>query len=126
METFDGKRLAGSLKPDPAQKMVVQVGDTTVKLADVSLVQPFERTFWARFDMGLDFGYSMTRANSAKQLSLGTNLSYRDEHHVDVPVRQRLQKLAGQRARDTAVGRRERLSAASWAPAGASTPPRTS
>jgi hypothetical protein len=30
-----------------------QVGDTTVKLADVSLVQPFERTFWARFDMGL-------------------------------------------------------------------------
>ena len=26
----------------------------------------------------------MTRANSAKQLSLGTNLSYRDEKHVDV------------------------------------------
>ena len=26
----------------------------------------------------------MTRTNSAKQLSLGTNLSYRDEHHVDV------------------------------------------
>jgi putative salt-induced outer membrane protein YdiY len=83
VETFDGKRLSGSFKPDPAQKMVVQVGDTTVKLADVSLVQPFERTFWARFDMGLDFGYSMTRTNSAKQLSLGTNLSYRDEHHAD-------------------------------------------
>jgi putative salt-induced outer membrane protein YdiY len=83
VETFDGKRLSGSLKPDAAQKMVVQVGDTTVKLADVSLVQPFERTFWARFDVGLDFGYSMTRTNSAKQLSLGTNLSYRDEHYAD-------------------------------------------
>jgi hypothetical protein len=35
VETFDGKRLSGSLKPDPAQKMVVQVGDTTVKLPDV-------------------------------------------------------------------------------------------
>ena len=83
VETFDGQRLSGSLKPDPAQKMVVQVGTTTVKLADVSLVQPFERSFWARFDVGLDFGYSMTRANSAKQLSLGNNLSYRDEHHAD-------------------------------------------
>ena len=83
VETFDGQRLSGSLKADPAQKMVVQVGTTTVKLADVSLLQPFERSFWARFDMGLDFGYSMTRANSAKQLSLGTNLSYRDEQHAD-------------------------------------------
>jgi putative salt-induced outer membrane protein YdiY len=84
VETFDGKRVSGSLKADPAQKTAVQIADTSVKLPDVSAVQPFERTFWARFDTGLDFGYSMTRTNSAKQLSLGTNLSYRDDHHVDV------------------------------------------
>ena len=53
-------------------------------LAQVSAVQPFERKFWSRFDSGLDFGYSMTRTNSATQLSLGSNLSYRDEHYYDV------------------------------------------
>jgi hypothetical protein len=83
-ETFDGKRVSGSLKPDPGKKPVVQIAETSVPLPDVSAVQPFERKFWSRFDAGLDFGYSMTRTNSAKQLSLGGNLSYRDEHHVDV------------------------------------------
>ena len=78
METFDGKRVSGSLKPDTEKKAVVQVADTSVQLSQVSAVQPFERTFWSRFESGLDFGYSMTRTNSAKQLSLGTNLSYRD------------------------------------------------
>ena len=74
VETFDGKRVTGSLKPDPAKKLVVQVGDTSVELKQVATMQPIERTFWSRFAAGLDFGYSMTRANSAKQLSLGTNL----------------------------------------------------
>jgi putative salt-induced outer membrane protein YdiY len=83
VETFDGKRLSGSLKADPAQKGTEQIDGTSVKLQDISAVQPFERSFWARFDTGLDFGYSMTRTNNAKQLSLGTNLSYRDDHHVD-------------------------------------------
>jgi putative salt-induced outer membrane protein YdiY len=83
VETFDGKRVSGSLKPDPAQKTVMQVADTSVKLPDVSVVQPFERNFWARFDTGLDFGYSMTRTNSAEQLSLGANVAYRDEHRAD-------------------------------------------
>jgi hypothetical protein len=84
VETFDGRRVSGSLKPDPATKLAVQIGGTTVQLPEVSALQPFERTFWARFDTALDFGYSMTRTNSAKQLSLGTNLSYRDARYVDV------------------------------------------
>jgi putative salt-induced outer membrane protein YdiY len=84
VETFDGRRLSGSIKPDPDKKLVVLIAGTSVPLAEVSVVQPFERTFWARFDAALDFGYSMTRTNSAKQLSLGTNLSYRDERYVDV------------------------------------------
>jgi putative salt-induced outer membrane protein YdiY len=83
VETFDGKRLTGSLTPDPNVKGAVQVAGTSVPLAEVSAVQPIERSFWSRFDVGLDFGYSMTRTNSAKQLSLGSNLSYRDEHYYD-------------------------------------------
>src|SRR6185436_6117926 len=84
VETFDGRRLSGSLRPDPDKKPVVQIAGTSVPLQEVSAVQPFERTFWARFDTAMDFGYSMTRSNSAKQLSLGANLSYRDERYVDV------------------------------------------
>ena len=83
VETFDGRRLTGSLKPDPNTKAAVLVDGTSVPLAEVSAVLPFERSFWSRFDSALDFGYSMTRTNSAKQLSLGSNLSYRDEHYYD-------------------------------------------
>jgi len=84
VETFDGKRVTGSLTPVPATKGAVQIAGTTLQLADVSAVQPVERSFWKRFDSGLDFGYSMTRTNSAKQLSLGANLSYRDPDYYDV------------------------------------------
>ena len=83
VETFDGKRLTGSLIADPNTKAAVQIAGTSVPLANVSAVQPVERNFWARFDSGLDFGYSMTRTNSAKQLSLGSNLSYRDANYHD-------------------------------------------
>jgi putative salt-induced outer membrane protein YdiY len=83
VETFAGQRVSGSLKPDPEKKPVVQVAETNVQLPQVSALQPFEQKFWSRFDAGLDFGYNMTRTNSAKQLSLGTNLNYRDEHRVD-------------------------------------------
>ena len=52
LETFDGKRVSGSLKPVAEQKAVVQVADTQVQLPQVSAVQPFERSFWSRFDSG--------------------------------------------------------------------------
>jgi len=84
VETFDGRRLSGSLLLVPNGKAVALIAGTTVQLADVSAVQPFERTFWTRWDAALDFGYSMTRTNDARQLSLGTNLSYRDADYVDV------------------------------------------
>ena len=42
-----------------------------------------ERSFLSRFEAGVDFGYSMTRANSLKQLTLGGNLAYRDQHNLD-------------------------------------------
>ena len=83
VETFDGKRISGPLKADAQKKAAVVVADADVRLPDVSMVQPFERGFWSRFDAGLDLGYSLTKTNSAKQLSLGGNLSYRDERNLD-------------------------------------------
>jgi putative salt-induced outer membrane protein YdiY len=82
LETFDGKRLAGALTPDQA-KGAVQVSGTTLPLPQVSAVQPFERTFWSRFDAGFDLGYSLTKANSATQFSFGGTMRYRAERDVD-------------------------------------------
>ena len=83
VETFDGRRLSGSLTADPTTKATVRVGDVSVPLADLSAMVPFDRSFWSRFDAGFDFGYSMTQANSAKQLTLGGTLLYRDRQVVD-------------------------------------------
>jgi len=83
VETFDGRRLSGPLKSDPAKKATAAVGDVSIGLADLAAMQPFELTFWSRFDVGFDFGYSMTQANSATQLTLGGNLLYRDRQVVD-------------------------------------------
>ena len=82
IETFDGKRLAGALATDVGTK-TVRVDGATIALAEVSVMQPLERSFWSRFETAADFGYSMTQANEAKQLTLGGNLLYRDEHVVD-------------------------------------------
>lgn len=82
IETFAGRRLSGSLTADVANKSV-QIGGVTIVLADVSTIMPFERSFWSRFETGVDFGYSMTQANKATQLTLGANMLYRDEHRVD-------------------------------------------
>ena len=43
----------------------------------------FAFAFLSRYESDFDLGYSMTRANSAKQFSFGGSLSYRDQHHVD-------------------------------------------
>ena len=85
IETFDGRRVPGSLTADVGNK-AVQVGGVSVVLADISVIQPFERSFWSRFETAFDFGYSMTQANEAKQLTIGGNLLYRDEHVVDTVV----------------------------------------
>ena len=64
---------------------------------------------------GLDFGYSMTRANSAKQLSLGANLSYRDEHHVDTLFANVFSSSQENAPDDPALGPRRTTSAVSSA-----------
>ena len=69
IETFDGRRVSGSLTTDVAKK-AVQVGGVAIALADVSVIQPIERSFWSRFETAADFGYSMTQANDATQLTL--------------------------------------------------------
>jgi hypothetical protein len=85
IETFGSLRLAGTLAPPPGQAAVVVAG-RTIPLAEIALIQPFERSFWSRFDAGFDLGYSMVRANDAEQLSFGGNLVYRGQRGYDALV----------------------------------------
>ena len=83
VETFDGQRLSGALKADALKKAAVTVGDADVRLPDVSTGAAVRAQLLVAFRLGLDFGYSLTKTNSAKQLSLGGNMSYRDERNLD-------------------------------------------
>lgn len=80
VETFEGRRLTGAIQMEPKTKQA-EVGGAAVALREVAAVQPFERSFGSRFDAGFDIGFSMTKANGARQLSAGGNLVYRDERN---------------------------------------------
>jgi putative salt-induced outer membrane protein YdiY len=82
IETFDGRRLSGALTTAAGTK-VVQVGTDTIGLGEVSMLLPFERSFWSRFETAVDFGFSMTQANDARQLTIGGNMLYRDANLID-------------------------------------------
>ena len=83
VETFAGSRLTGELKPEAGKSASLLVGATSVSLADVSAIDPYERSFWSRFDAGFDFGYSVTQANDAKNLTFGGTLLYREKQYVN-------------------------------------------
>jgi len=83
VETYAGTRLAGELKAEAGKKATLLVGDVSISLGDVSAMDPYERSFWSRFDAGFDFGYSVTQANHAKNLTFGGTLLYREKQYVD-------------------------------------------
>jgi len=79
VETYAGTRLAGELKAEAGKKATLLVGDVSISLGYVSAMDPYERSFWSRFDAGFDFGYSVTQANHAKNLTFGGTLLYREK-----------------------------------------------
>jgi putative salt-induced outer membrane protein YdiY len=82
VETFEGVRVAGTIKPDPTDTKAANVGTDKVALQNISYVLPFERTFWSRFDAGFDLGYSMTKANGVKQFTGALNVVHTGERSI--------------------------------------------
>lgn len=70
VEKYSGERISGSIQPAPAP------------LPDIAFIHPFERSLSSRIDWGFDVGYNMTKANSVRQLSAGTNLKYTGERDM--------------------------------------------
>jgi len=77
-----GERLFGTLL-DGAATSTIQVGaagaNRDVATGVVVRMNPIEGRFIERIEMSVDLGYSLTKANSAEQTSLGYDFQYRDE-----------------------------------------------
>ncbi len=78
VETFDGDRLTGDLKETPEPNKV-GIGEERVELSHTALLRPYEESIASRVTWGFDLGFNATRANSVKQLSLGSNVAYTGE-----------------------------------------------
>ena len=113
VETFDGKRLSGSLTPGPDKKPVVQIAGTSVRAGGrvVGAAVRAEVLVAVRFRPGLRLqhdAHQLGDAALARDQPLVSGRSLRR-----CALRQHLQELAGERARHPAMGPRQRLPPAS-------------
>ena len=80
LELSSGAKFVGSLT-ELSQKEKIQIAgaETVVALDKPSVIgiTQLQETFWGRTDASVDFGYSFTRANRAKDLNLGSEFTYR-------------------------------------------------
>ena len=85
-ETSVGMRLAGSFKTDPEDpdSVVIAADSGEVRVPSVELVsvEPVETDFLGRIGVGVDFGYTFTKANNNQQLTLRSNVSYTEENWI--------------------------------------------
>jgi putative salt-induced outer membrane protein YdiY len=80
MVLSNGDRFVGSLQSDPedSTKIIImeKYGKWTFRFRDLVYIKPFKENFKDRFNGSFDFGYSLTKANTAQQLNVSGNLSY--------------------------------------------------
>jgi hypothetical protein len=93
VETFSGALLSGNVREAESQAndtAVVVASDsesTSVDLVNISSLAPVDDTVLSRFDGSLSGGSSFTKASSASQFNVGTNVDYRsDRNHVQQSV----------------------------------------
>ena len=119
VETFDGKRVSGPLKAERAEQVGRAGGRCQRAVAARSRsMQPFERTFWSRFDAGprlrVQPDARPTRPSSSRSAATSPTATSACGH----AVRQCLQELAGRTRRRRSAGTSATTSAVCWARAG--------
>ena len=85
IELQDGTRYFGSLKPsDEPQRLTVAStdGSAALTLLDVVSMDPIERTVADRIDIDVSAGFTYAQASEVGQISLGLDVSYRDEKRI--------------------------------------------
>jgi len=82
VELDSGERFIGSFQAPPQPRRLLVVGDTETTMHDLQTVvriTPMGDGWWGRFDGSLDVGFSFTKANEARQLSLAGDATRRGE-----------------------------------------------
>lgn len=76
----DGSRINGTLKTSPIDSSLVIIGTGaaayTTELDDVVYLNSVKQNIWSRFDILLELGFNLTKANNLKQFSSRTALGY--------------------------------------------------
>ena len=77
--TGSGIRYLGSLTAADARTLAVVTlaGTTTLRMADVTLIEPIGASFWRKLDGSFDVGYSYTQSSGISQLNLNSSTTYR-------------------------------------------------
>lgn len=78
-----GKHYEGKLKPgdDGKISIITTKGDKIEFKADeILLLNELKHGFWSKVDGSIDFGLNLTKANSMKQASLRSSLSYNSDY----------------------------------------------
>lgn len=82
--TDDGDRYTGSFKPLPETDGLIRIiardQEITVLLEDIVEIATLEKNFTQRIRISLDAGFSYTKANHARQLSINGRMNYQAEN----------------------------------------------
>lgn len=81
ISSSDGKRIIGTINTDPNNKEnVIIVTETSDKIytirTNIVYIQPLDSGFWDQLSVSIDIGFTYTKANNVKQLSISSALGY--------------------------------------------------
>jgi hypothetical protein len=77
-QTSTGRRLTGPLQNDPNNPARFRIGkEDSVDRSELVSITRIREDFWDRLDLGVGLGFSVTKANATKQLTLRAASSYR-------------------------------------------------
>ena len=71
---YNGKIM--SVAPGKVQIITELPGEIKVDLGDIVDLQSVDKGFWSRLYASIDLGFSQTKANNLRQVTIGSNISY--------------------------------------------------
>lgn len=83
VNTDDGDRINGVVRTDPTNPELVTIGTGatafTTEIDDVVFLQSVNQSIWSRFDVLLEVGFNITKANNLRQFNSRTAVGYTAE-----------------------------------------------
>jgi hypothetical protein len=77
--TGSGRRYLGALAAADVRSLAVVTfaGTTTLRMAEVTLIEPIGTSFWRKLDGSFDVGFNYTQSSGIAQLNVNSSTTYR-------------------------------------------------